>query len=248
MLSNNRVELILVEKRYLTPRSIELTYKGEDPIRYIPGQFFSIEFTYQGQTKARSYSVANGDCPTADNQLLTFVITLVPDGAASEYFKADEIGSKVAVNGPFGNLILPKASPKRFIFIATGAGVTPFRSMLPELRKRIAEHPELEVIFIQGVRNREELLYADEFLEFTRLTTNAKFLACYSREENIDLSVNEQIGYVSNCYADLDANPENDVVYLCGHPDMIDQAVKHFDQQGFKPDNLKREKYQFSLL
>ncbi|WP_415901330.1 FAD-binding oxidoreductase [Neptuniibacter sp. QD29_5] len=248
MLSNNRVELSLVEKRYLTPRSIELTYKGEDPIRYIPGQFFSIEFTYRGQTKARSYSVANGDLPSVDNRLLTFVITLVPDGAASEYFRAAELGSTVAVNGPFGNLILSKASPKRFVFIATGAGVTPFRSMLPELRSRISENPELEVIVIQGVRNRDELLYADEFSELTQMTGNAKFITCFSREEGEVLSDNEKSGYVSDLYVDLNANPDQDIVYLCGHPDMIDQAVSYFDQQGFKPANLKREKYQFSLL
>ncbi|WP_415881499.1 FAD-binding oxidoreductase [Neptuniibacter sp. QD34_54] len=248
MLSNNRVELSLVEKRYLTPRSIELTYKGEDPIRYIPGQFFSIEFAYQGQKKARSYSVANGDLPSVDNRLLTFVITLVPDGAASEYFRAAELGSTVAVNGPFGNLILPKASPKRFVFIATGAGVTPFRSMLPELRSRISENPELEVVVIQGVRNRDELLYADEFSELTQLSAHAKFFTCFSREESEVLSANEKSGYVSDLYVDLNANPDQDIVYLCGHPDMIDQAVSYFDLQGFKPANLKREKYQFSLL
>ncbi|WP_415896362.1 FAD-binding oxidoreductase [Neptuniibacter sp. QD72_48] len=248
MLSNNRVELSLVEKRYLTPRSIELTYKGEGPIRYIPGQFFSIEFTYQGQTKARSYSVANGDLPSVDNRLLTFVITLVPDGAASEYFRAAELGSTVAVNGPFGNLILPKVSPKRFVFIATGAGVTPFRSMLPELRSRISENPELKMVVIQGVRNRGELLYADEFFELTQFTAHAKFIACFSREESEALSENEASGYVSDLYVDLNANPDQDIVYLCGHPDMIDQAVSYFDQHGFNPANLKREKYQFSLL
>ncbi|WP_415894682.1 FAD-binding oxidoreductase [Neptuniibacter sp. PT34_22] len=248
MLSNNRVELTLIEKRYLSSRSIELTYQGENPIRFIPGQFFSIEFTYQGGAKARSYSVANADQPSADNRVLTFVITLVPDGAASEYFRAAELGSTVGINGPFGNLILPKTSPKRLVFIATGAGVTPFRSMLAELRSRISDDPELEVVVIQGVRNRDELLYADEFLELTQLTDNAKFLACYSREDADSLSSNELSGYVSDVYEDLNANPDKDMVYLCGHPDMIDQAVSYFDQQGFKPANLKREKYQFSLL
>lgn len=248
MLSNNRIELSLIEKRHLTPRSIELTYQGENPIRYIPGQFFSIEFNHQGCSKARSYSVANADNPSSDNKRLTFVITLVPDGAASEYFKSAELGSTVAVNGPFGNLTLPKASPKRFIFIATGAGVTPFRSMLPEIQSRISQNPKLEVIVIQGVRNREELLYADEFSALMEQSGQCQFLTCFSREKGEILSDNELKGYVSDHYQDLQVNPDNDLVYLCGHPEMIDEAVVFFENKGVKPANLKREKYQFSLL
>jgi NAD(P)H-flavin reductase len=41
----------------------------------------------------------------------------------------------------------------------------------------------------------------------------------------------------------LDLDPENDIAYLCGNPDMIDQAFDRLTQKGFSPKNIRREKY-----
>ena len=35
--------------------------------------------------------------------------------------------------------------------------------MLKELSKRIEQHPNLQVVILQGVQKREEILYANEF-------------------------------------------------------------------------------------
>lgn len=248
MLINQKRVLVLKSKRNITPRSIELTYESNDLIPYIPGQFFSVEFPVGEDVRARSYSIVNQSRDITSNKEFVFVITLVESGVASEYFSAAEPGSEVSISGPFGNLILPKSVPERFILIATGAGIAPYRSMIPQIEQRIIQAPELKVEVLMGARNKAELMYADEFLELADHYEGFNFSAYYSREKTEKLTAFEHLGYVIDHYDRLKAAPQRDLVYLCGHPQMIDDSVAYFEQLGFSPSNLKREKYLYSAL
>jgi NAD(P)H-flavin reductase len=41
----------------------------------------------------------------------------------------------------------------------------------------------------------------------------------------------------------LGLDPASDVVYLCGNPNMIDEAVVNLKERGFTLKQLRREKY-----
>lgn len=247
MLIGNRLQLQLKEKRYISPRSLELTYSSMEPLRYIPGQFFSLNFTTEKGEFTRSYSIANCDFDIQTNRSLTFVITLVEHGKASDYFKNAMIGSEISASGPFGNLILPRQDPQRYILIATGAGITPYRSMLNELKKRLALNEQLEIKLIHGVRDPDELLYRDEFCALQAEQPNFDYTACYSRASD-GLKAFERAGYVTSEFERLKPVEGEDMVYLCGHPLMIDQSVDYFEALNFSVANLKREKYLFSTI
>ncbi len=36
---------------------------------------------------------------------------------------------------------------------------------------------------------------------------------------------------------------ENDLIYLCGNPGMIDDAFQYLQEQGFAVQSIRREKY-----
>ena len=40
--------------------------------------------------------------------------------------------------------------------------------------------------------------------------------------------------------------PGEDIIYLCGNPQMVDDCVALLTEQGFGPREIKREKYTFS--
>ncbi|WP_373289467.1 hypothetical protein, partial [Alicyclobacillus cellulosilyticus] len=71
-------------------------------------------------------------------------------------------GDAIDINGPFGRLILKDEVPKRYIFVATSTGITPYRAMLPALQKRLEENKLLEVVILQGAQKSEDILYGDE--------------------------------------------------------------------------------------
>ena len=50
-------------------------------------------------------------------------------------------------------------------------------------------------------------------------------------------------GYVQARMQHLNLNPERDIVYLCGNPDMVDQALAWLKELGFPVARVRREKY-----
>ncbi len=68
-------------------------------------------------------------------------------------------GASVTVIGPQGFFTRPLAHTAPSLFVATGTGVTPFRSMLGAA---IAAEDRTPVWLLFGVRHEEDLLYRDE--------------------------------------------------------------------------------------
>ncbi len=210
------------------------------PFDYKPGQFITIHFEKDGNQFKRSYSVANQ--PEQDNRI-EFAAGYIEGGPGTDLLFNLKPGDSININGPFGRLILKEERPKRYIFVATSTGVTPYRSMLPSLRKLLQDNPHLEVIIMQGVQYGNEVLYAEEFKSFANEFDNAHFYACLSRAHASQVQHQERCGYVQHCFEELSVNPETDLVYLCGNPGMIDDSFAMLKEKGFETQHIIREKY-----
>jgi ferredoxin-NADP reductase len=209
---------------------------------FLPGQFVTIHFEHQGKMMRRSYSISN---PPKEDNCIDFAVGYVKDGVGSELLFNLKIGDTVQFSGPFGRLTLKEENPKRYVFIATSTGVTPFRSMMPELQKRMQTNPDFEVVLMLGVQKREDVLYSQEFVDWARqLAPRMKFMAYLSREdEGFELQPHENLGHVQDGYENLNFNSDEDIVYLCGNPNMIDESFAALKEQGFTTQNIIREKY-----
>jgi ferredoxin-NADP reductase len=210
------------------------------PFHYEPGQFITIHFEHGGKALKRSYSIA---CePTQANQI-EFAAAYFEQGPGTQLLFNLKPNDVIEASGPFGRLILRNEQPSRYILVATSTGITPYRSMLTELGKRLEQDPNLQVLILQGVQCREELLYPDDFYHFAQKYEQARFLPCLSRQPVEELNRNERSGYVQHAFPTLNLNPEKDVVYLCGNPGMIDEAFDYLKEQGFALQHIIREKY-----
>ncbi len=234
---------ILQNSKLITPTVRHLTFEREDKqvIDFVPGQF--VTFHIQGPEKLfrRSYSLANAPGATT----IEVTCAHIEGGVASTHFAALKPGDPVTLGGPYGLLVLKDEQPERYILVATGTGVTPYRSMLPEIEKRLAAESNLEVIVIQGVRKADDILFAEDFLELANKVPNFHFHACYSREESVN-EPHEAVGRVQTVLSKLQPDPENDIVYLCGNPNMIDENFDALTEKGFDRKQVRREKYVFS--
>lgn len=236
--------LILKEVRTLTPSVRHFVFappEGEPEFEFTPGQFITIHFEIEHQLFRRSYSISTipGEGCTVD-----FAASYVKDGPGSELLFHLKVGDVIQTTGPFGRLILrPDEVFTRYILVATGTGVTPYRTMLPEIKRRLSNQPDLEVVLLLGVRNREELLYGSDFIEFQRLHPRFQFVPKYSREIAAQLESFEQVGYVQTSFEGLNLNAQQDIVYLCGNPNMIDEAFAKLRSLGFDTHHIRREKY-----
>lgn len=217
-----------------------ITNTDSEKFDYIPGQFITIHIEYQGKTIRRSYSLANA--PQGNNRL-EFAAAYVESGPGSEYLFNLKPGDKLQVSGPFGRLILRESPPKRYIFLATSTGVTPYRAMIPVLKNYLAANPEHAVVIFEGVQKQEEILYAPDFLDWAAQSPQVLFRAYISREKLDHCPGHIHYGHVQAGFADLNLNAAQDCVYLCGNPAMIDESFELLKERGFTTQQIIREKY-----
>ena len=207
---------------------------------YIAGQFITIHFEKDNKSLKRSYSIANP--PTHDFRI-EFAASFVPDGLGTALLFSLQPGDKLALSGPYGRLVLKGQTPKRYIFVATSTGITPYRAMVKTLQQRLLNHPELEIVILAGGQHPEDILYRDEWIAFASTNPRVTFRAQVSRSKAIDLSSFDHMGRVQAAFPELNLNPSEDEIYLCGNPNMIDDAFEYLKTHGFSAQNVIREKY-----
>lgn len=238
----------LAGKRMLAPDVAHLSFLRADgqALDYIPGQFIQIHLTGRdGLPTKRSYSLATiHDHALGPGEAVDIAASFVPGGTATALFKSLREGDEIIASGPFGRFCLgPADANRRYLLIATGTGVTPYRSMLPLLGQAIVSR-DCEVVLLFGARSEAELIYADDFRAMAaRHPGRFRFLPCYSREFFDAAGPEARRGYVTGHLAELAPRPGSDIAYLCGNPDMVDTAFAALKDQGLPIPSIRREKY-----
>ena len=215
------------------------------PLDFVPGQFIQVHFRYADGTPAkRSYSLATiHDHALGPGEAVEIAVSYVPGGAATALFEGLPEGGHVEASGPFGRFcLMPGDRNARYLLIATGTGVTPYRSMLPQLQSLMAERG-VEVVLLQGARPPAELLYGDEFRAFADAHPGFRYVPCLSRELPPDPHPDVRHGYVQQHLGAFAPDAAHDIAYLCGNPDMVDACFEALKGFGLPVPQIRREKY-----
>src|SRR5438270_6243442 len=106
---------------------LEFEMEGGPRFGFVPGQWLSLKQTRpDGEELTRAYSIAS---PPADNSRFALCLNRVQDGFMSNFLCDMKEGQEISCQGPFGDFIL-RPPMRDTIFIATGTGIAPIRSML----------------------------------------------------------------------------------------------------------------------
>ncbi len=183
------------------------------------GQFIILK--YGNSVDQREYSVYSGE----NDDFLEVLVREVEGGKISGKLKQLKPGDELDVTGPYGFF---KFSPgqfgsKKFLFIATGTGISPFHSF-------IKTYPELDYRLIHGVRYGEE---AYEHCDFEK----EKITLCTSGESNGDF-YGRLTDYLYTQKPDADTN-----CFLCGNSEMIYEVFDILTGKGVPVSNIYSEVY-----
>ncbi len=155
----------LVASRRLTPSVRELVFERADgaPFQFDPGQWVNLVLPLpEGEIK-RAYSIASA--PVAGSPRFELAVTQVEGGPGSQFLHRIKEGETLRAIGPQGLFTRGLHAPLPSLFVATGTGVTPFRSMIEAALRAGCEAP-LWLLF--GARFEEDILYQDELTRWTR--------------------------------------------------------------------------------
>jgi ferredoxin-NADP reductase len=239
-------QLRLVDSRMLAPAVRHLVFERADgqPLAFQPGQFLQVHFHYDdGTATKRSYSVATIGDGSSPVQRIEIAVSYVEGGAATRLLGELPLGGVIDASGPYGRFCLQETdSHPRYLLLATGTGVTPYRAMLPQIEKLLAKG-DREVVLLYGARSEAELLYGDEFEAFAQTHPGFIFHGCLSREARATPRPTDRSGHVQHVLAELGPHAERDIAYLCGNPNMVDAAFTALKEFGLPVPQIRREKY-----
>ena len=223
----------LVIAREIAPNTRHFEFEVEDgEARFVPGQFYSVTVRSGEDEVTRAYSIASP--PGGDR--FSFCANLVPDGRLSPHLFAMNEGDAMEYKGPYGAFIL-RPDPAPTIFVATGTGIAPFRSML---LAQLESRPAQQFTLVFGVRHEEGILYHDEFLELARTYTNLHYMPTLTRPQ---ITWKGLVGRVQpHVLRVADGRPDVDV-YICGLREMVDDMRAQLKALGLDRKRIIYEKY-----
>jgi ferredoxin-NADP reductase len=239
-------KLRLAASHMLAPSVRHLAFERADgaPFRFVPGQFIQVHFHYaDGKPTKRSYSVGTIGDGSGSVRQLEIAVSYVDGGAATDLLSRLDEGGEIDASGPYGRFCLNDADTnQRYLLVATGTGVTPYRAMLPQIRA-LAATRGCSFALVYGARTEVELLYGEEFEAFAREVAGFSFHPCLSRVPRAVPRPHDRNGRVHVALADLAPDPARDIAYLCGNPDMVDEAFAQLKDAGLAVKDIRREKY-----
>jgi ferredoxin-NADP reductase len=218
----------------VTPRNKHLKFRlppGKE-LHFKAGQFVQMFIPLpDGKTKRTSYSVASSPKDATSFELC---VTLVDGGTSSPYLHKLKVGDMIHGMGPLGKFHFEEDG-RDSVFVATGSGIAPFRSMIQDQVER-GTRGELRLIF--GNRFEDDIIYRKEWEDLARTQPRFKPLFTLSRAD-----WKGPKGYVQDQIEGFVPDPKSRNFYICGLKNMIDAVEQKLQALGVPPAQIHFERY-----
>lgn len=219
-----RVKIISVE--HLTHDVIRIVADKPATINYVPGQAVDISINKQGwQEELRAFTFTS----LPNDEYLEFTIKTYPthEGVTQQLLllnKEDEL----IIHDVFGDITYKGEG----IFIAGGAGVTPFISILKQLQKenKIGNN---KLIFAN--KTKADIILEDKFNHLL----GDNFINILSDEK----TKTYEYGYISADLIKKYADAHTKYFYLCGPEPMMQAVEKHLSSLGIEDSFIVKEAF-----
>ncbi len=215
-------------------KDFELLFDPGKGMPFLPGQFLSVVLPTDGKVVRRAYSIAS---PPEERERLVLIIKRVQGGLVTGWFWGLKPGDRFRVHGPFGKFTLPERIDFEPLFVATGTGVAPFRSMIHSL---LAGGFKGKISLLFGSRFDTMIPYHEEFLDLARRHPNFIYLPTVSRPTP---GWSGASGYVQHHVGSMISNPSAVRVYICGLNEMIQPVQEVCLKAGLPKQHVSYEKY-----
>ena len=206
------------EVRHLTDSTFVLKLDRKE-LDFQTGQFVLVGT--KGAVDRREYSVYSGE----RDDYLEILVREVDGGKVSGKLKRLKEADSVDVDGPFGFFKFDPSTFKtqKFLFVATGTGISPFHSF-------VKTYPKLNYRLVHGVRLKEEAYDHADFVK-------ERIVLCTTGSSKGDFK-----GRVTDFLKDQNIDADTNC-FLCGNSEMIYEVFDILGEKGIPTSNIYSEVY-----
>jgi ferredoxin-NADP reductase len=199
--------------RQLSPAVRSLVLDIEGGFAFEPGQWLNVFLPSEGAELRRAYSIASAPSDAA----VELAVTHVPGGAMSPRLHGLLPGDTIHVDGPHGFFTREgDAAGAPALFVATGTGIAPIRSMLRALAAAPSPPPPCVLLF--GCRTLADALYLDELRALFPQPGALRVERTLSRPP---AEYRGRTGHVQGHVAELAAELPDAHIFVCGLGPMV---------------------------
>lgn len=233
-MQTNAAEVVRMHDLTRDVRELDLRLISPPTLDFQSGQFISFEIPVEGKPHpvTRAYSIAS---PSSQRSIRTLFFNRVDHGPGSTFLFGLEPGDQVHFKGPAGSFRLRDDAPRNLLFVATGTGIPPLRSMLHTLLPKATPQA---VSLLCGLRAQRDLYYQEELCELATRHPMFHWTITLSRP---DPGWTGPTGRVTALVQERVKTVDNLAVYLCGNGGMIKDVTDFLRSKGLCP--IYREKW-----
>ncbi len=181
----------------------------------------------------RAYSIAS---PPHEEGVVEMCLQHVDGGAASTFFWQLKEGSSVTISGPHGRFVFKQPLDYEPIFMATGTGVAPLRSMIQHLFHVNFTAP---VRLFFGCRYEHTILFEAEFRALASLRHNFQYIPIVSRPKEW----NGEVGHVQEVFHRHMTDFSNKEIYICGWLEVVKAIANDLKSFGVPEAQIHYEEW-----
>jgi NAD(P)H-flavin reductase/ferredoxin len=212
----------VIDNTLLSRNTLLLVVAFEDAFEFKAGQFVNLQ---RDDGLTRSYSIAN--IPKQSNTL-EFHIRRLPGGEFTSWLHDEvSVGDSIAVSEPRGHCFyLPERREQGLLLVGTGTGLAPLAGILTDA---LAQGHSGPIHLFHGSREHEDLYRIDEMRQLAEQYQNFHYSPCLSGQQ---VPEGFAAGRVNDVVLSQLPNLKSWRVFLCGHPDMVNQMKKQVFLKG----------------
>jgi ferredoxin/flavodoxin---NADP+ reductase len=220
--------------------------RPEHKLVFKPGQYVTLGVDQPEHLMERAYSISSS--PLEDE--VEFFIELVTDGGLTPMLHKMTVGDWLWMRRQTKGLFTldRKSGHTQHFLVCTVTGIAPYVSMVRTLAREAeaGKDPGVQLVVLQAASRSWEFAYREELEALTQRWSWLRYIPTISRPWE-DPEWRGEVGRAEDLlrkYIDsLGLEPSNTTAYVCGHPEMIENAKAILKRRGFGKEFIREELY-----
>lgn len=230
--------LRLKEKIQITPEIVDFIFMPDKKFAFLPGQYMEWTLPHEnidGRGNRRFFTIASS--PTEN--VVHLGVRFNPNGSSFKNklssFKRNDAIVASQISGEF---TLPDGPETKFVFIAGGIGIAPFRSIIKFL---IDSNLRRSIVLFYVNKTASEIMYKDIFAQ-AKDSLGIKTVYALTDTQNVSSSWRGKVGRIDKKMIESEAPDYKErYFYLSGPQEMVKSFEKLLSQMGISKKMIKTD-------